>query len=207
MRSRAPNDPAGPVSPQDRDKDLLGRLRAGDRPAADEFVRAHIGQALGIARRFLPDESDALDAVQDAFVSALRAVPEFQGTSRLSTWLYRIVVNSALMKLRKKKRLRERSVEELLPRFEDDGHRANAAPAWRDSPEQLLRDGEIRANVHAKIAELPESYRNVLILRDIQGLSTAETARGLGDSEEAVKTRLHRARQALRRLFEEDLSA
>ncbi|MCO6438464.1 MAG: sigma-70 family RNA polymerase sigma factor [Phycisphaerae bacterium] len=186
---------------------LLERLREGDPVAADEFVRANIQRALAVAGRFLPDETDAFDAVQDAFVSALKAVPDFQGSSRLSTWLHRIVVNAALMKLRKKKRLRERSLEDLLPRFVEDGHRSNTQPAWRGTPEQLLRASEFRTKVHEKIAELPESYRNVLILRDIQGLSTAETALHLDDSEEAVKTRLHRARQALRKLFEEELSA
>src|SRR5690242_13935266 len=96
---------------------LLARLRAGEAAAYDEFVRAHSPRMLAVTRRILNSEEDAKDAVQDAFVSAFRGLPNFEGGSLLSTWLHRIAVNAALMKLRTRKRKPERSIETLLPQY------------------------------------------------------------------------------------------
>jgi len=185
------------------EKAFLAALRAGDDAAYEKLVREHSGRMLAVARRFLPGEDDAADAVQEAFVSAFRAIGNFEGGARISTWLHRIVVNAALMKLRSRRRKPEDSIEELLPLYRDDGHAAHPAASW--SAEKLVQRDQLRALVQEGIARLPETYREVLLLRDIEELDTQETARMLGISSNAVKTRLHRARQALREVLDPSL--
>ena len=109
---------------------LLERLRAGEAAAFERLVREQGGRMLAVARRFLREDEDARDAVQDAFLSAFRSLDSFEGQAKLSTWLHRIVVNAALMKLRARKRRPEESIEELLPRFLEDGHQAEPATPW-----------------------------------------------------------------------------
>ena len=189
------------------DSSLLARLRAGDQDAYTELVTSHSGRLLSVARRMLRDEEDARDVVQQGFLSAFKALPHFNGQSRISTWLHRIVVNAALMKLRSRSRRPEDSIENLLPRFLEDGHHA---VKWNDvtaPAETLLLQGETRARVRAAINRLPESYRTVLMLRDIEELDTEETARILGVTTNAVKIRLHRARQALAGLLAGDIAS
>jgi RNA polymerase sigma-70 factor (ECF subfamily) len=124
----------------------------------------------------------------------------------VSTWLYRVAINAGLMRLRRRKHLAECSVEELLPAFLDDGHRRDPGGAWRPAPDDELERARLRAHVRDKIAELPEAYREPLWLFDIEGHDTAEVARALGLTVGAVKTRLHRARQALRALLHAGLA-
>jgi len=184
---------------------LLERLRRGEEAAYEELVRVHAGRMLAVARRFLHGEEDARDAVQDAFLAAFRSIDRFEGQARLSTWLHRIVVNAALMKLRTRRRKPETSIEELLPTYLEDGHLASPAVEWRKAPQDVLERAELRQLLLEKIHELPEAYRNVLLLRDIEELDTEEAAGVMGISPGAVKTRLHRARQALRGLLEPHL--
>lgn len=184
---------------------LLPRLRSGEETAYEELIRSHGGRMLAVARRFLPVEEDARDAVQEAFISAFRSLDRFEGNARLSTWLHRIVVNAALMKLRTRRRKPEHPIEDLLPGFKEDGHMERPASPWRSHGLDSAERAELRELMDAKIQELPEGYRNVLVLRDIEGLDTQETARLMEISEGAVKTRLHRARQALRGLLEPHL--
>ena len=187
----------------DDESRLLERLRAGDDEAFETLVREQSGRMLAVARRILGNDDDAGDAVQDAFLSAFKALDRFEGGARLSTWLHRITVNAALMKLRSRRRRPERQIEDLLPRFDDTGHVAAGGAGWSGGVASMDAD-ETRARVREKIEELPEDYRIVLILRDIEGLDTKQTATCLEISPAAVKTRLHRARQALRTLLEED---
>jgi RNA polymerase sigma-70 factor (ECF subfamily) len=192
--------PAPPAAPAGAapDADLLRRLKAGDDAAYAEVVRTLGGRMLAVARRFLRDEEAARDAVQDAFLSAFRGIQAFDGESQLATWLHRIVVNASLMKLRTRRRKPEESIEPLLPAFAEDGHHASRpVSAWTPSAEQALLRREARASVRAAIGELPERYRAVLLLRDIEERSTREAADLLGITENALKLRLHRARQAL----------
>jgi len=184
---------------------LIGRLRAGDEAAYEELVRAYGGRLLAVARRFLPSEDDARDALQDAFLNAFRSIDRFEGNAKLSTWLHRIVVNACLMKLRTRRRKPETSIEELLPNWQEDGHAERPASAWRADALESLQRTELRSLVMEKIQLLPDGYRNVLMLRDIEDLDTEETARAMEISPGAVKTRLHRARQALRELLEPHL--
>ena len=184
---------------------LLAGLRAGDDAAYEALLRAYSGRMLAVARRFLPVEDDARDAVQDAFVSAFRGLPSFEGQAQLSTWLHRIVVNASLMKLRTRRRKPEQSIEELLPGYLEDGHLERPASPWRSEDLDPAERAELRDLVMRSIHELPEGHRNVLLLRDIENLDTEEAAQLLGISPGAVKTRLHRARQALRELLEPHL--
>jgi RNA polymerase sigma-70 factor (ECF subfamily) len=188
------------MSPAD-EQSLVARLRAGDEPAFAELVRGNAGRMLAVARRMLCSEEDARDALQDAFLQAFRGIGRFEGGSRLSTWLHRIVVNACLMKLRTRARKPEQSIDELLPKFLDDGHRADPEPAWSAEPSDPVEQRELATLVRASIDRLPDLYRNVLLLRDIEGLSTEETAQLLEVKVETVKVRLHRARQALRTLL------
>jgi RNA polymerase sigma-70 factor (ECF subfamily) len=193
-----------PAAPPDESK-LLERLRDGDEGAYEELVRLHGGRMLSVAKRMLRNEDDARDAVQDAFLSAFRAIDRFEGGSRIGTWLHRIVVNAALMKLRTRRRKPEEPLDPLLPRFLDDGHMERPAQAWAVRSDEALERRELRQLVLDHIADLPETYRTILLLRDVEGLDTEETAEALGISRGAVKTRLHRARQALRELLDPHL--
>ena len=154
-----------------------------------------------VARRIVRNDEDARDVVQEAFLSAFRNINRFAGDSRLSTWLHRIVINTALMKLRTRRRKPEESLEPLLPAFLGDGHHGEKFTAWSERADQALSRKETQAAIRQHIDELPESFRTVLLLRDIEGLSTEETARLLETTPNAVKIRLHRARQALRTLL------
>ena len=186
----------------DLDTVLLPRLRAGDSEAFEALVRSQAPRLLAVSRRLLRNDEDAKDAVQNAFISAFRSLDSFTGASRLSTWLHRIVVNAALMQLRTGRRRPEESIEPLLPAFLEDGHHATTPLPWRESADGALQRREDREFVRACVDKLPESYRSVLILRDIEEVDGQETARLLGLTASAVKVRLHRARQALRTLLE-----
>lgn len=199
------NEPANPNGAAQREASLIEGLRRGDEAAFETLVRDYGPRLLSVAKRVLRKDSDAQDAVQEAFVAVFRNVDRFDGRSRLHTWLHRITVNAALMKLRKLKRLDERSVDELMPSFTLMGHRRGGGPGWGENPQDAAEQLENRELVHEAIAQLPETHRDVLILRDIQEASTDEAASALGVSPGAVKTRLHRARLALRELLDPHL--
>lgn len=190
---------------------LLASLRAGEEDAFERLVRAYGGRLLAVAIRILRNEEDARDAVQSAYLSAFRALDRFEGGCRLSTWLHRIVVNAALMKLRTQRRRPEESIELLLPTYLDDGHHVAQFSPNDLPPDELLEQAESRAMVHGCIAQLPDLYRAILIMRDIEDVSTTEAAEMLGITPNAVKIRLHRARQALltlmRREFKKEEAA
>jgi RNA polymerase sigma-70 factor, ECF subfamily len=184
------------------DAALLARLRAGDNEAYAQLIRSQHRPLFRIARRLLGNDEDARDAVQDAFISAFKSIGTFAATSRLSTWLHRVVINAALMKLRTRRRHPEEEIEKYLPRFQEDGHQVVPSVEWNETAETLLQRSEMRDLVRTAIDQLPETYRTVLLLRDIEELNTEETARMLGITTTAVKLRLHRARQALRTLLD-----
>lgn len=193
---KPPRQPA--PSPDTVESELVDGLRAGEDRAFARLVEAHGGRMLAVARRIAASEEDARDAVQEAFIQAFRKIDSFQGRARLSTWLHRIVVNAALMGRRRGKARPEEPIEPLLPVFLDDGHPTVRFSAWDPDALERLETEEVRAFVRRAILELPESYRNVLWWRDIEEKTTAEVADALGVTENAVKIRLHRARQALR---------
>lgn len=181
---------------------LLLRLRGGDGQAFELMVRRQTPRLLAVTRRMLGNEEDARDAVQEAFFKAFRSLHSFEGNCQLSTWLHRIAVNTSLMRLRSRRRRPEGSIEDLLPRFLEDGHHAAKVEDWSADALALVARREESDFVRGCIDKLPESHRTVLILRDIEELDTEETAQLLGATANAVKVRLHRARQALRSQLE-----
>jgi RNA polymerase sigma-70 factor (ECF subfamily) len=193
----------GAAQPPSEEVQLIERLRAGDEEAFELMVRRYGGRMLSTAQRILRSESDARDAVQEAFLSVFRSIGHFAGEAALGTWLHRIVVNAALMQMRSRRRRGEESIEDLLPRFDENG-------GWADGPmpvpavDDLQESRERMALVRRCVDRLPERYRTVLILRDIEDLDTEHTARMLGATPTAVKVRLHRARQALKTLIERE---
>jgi RNA polymerase sigma-70 factor (ECF subfamily) len=196
--------PVPAAEPADEEQ-LVARLRTGDDLAFATVVRRHGGRLLATARRLLRDDEGARDAVQEAFLAAFSAMDRFDGRARLSTWLHRIVVNCALMRLRRQRRRPEGSIEDLLPRFAEDGHWVAGASQWNSTSDTLLERKECRALVRECIDQLPEKYRTVIMLRDIDELDTQAAADLLATTPNALKIRLHRARQALRTLIERRL--
>jgi RNA polymerase sigma-70 factor (ECF subfamily) len=200
----APNFGAGSLAGDE--ERLLQALRRGDEAAYEELVRAHGGRMLAVTRRLLRSEDDARDAVQDALISAFKGIGRFESGCRLSTWLHRIAVNAALMKIRSRKRVAEESIEAMLPQFRADGHPVEWQPvAWEPGADDEVERDQRAALVRRCISELPDSYRTVIMLREFEEMDTAETAAALGINENTVKIRLHRARQALRTLLDPHL--
>ena len=189
------------ISDEPDEAELVAGLRRGDDDAFELLVRTYGGRLLQVARRFLREE-DACDALQEAFLSAFKSIDRFDGRARVSTWLHRIVVNSALMRLRKQSSQREESLEPLLPTFLEDGHRENPKAPWPENPEEAVGRGQVRDLVRQAIDRLPVGYRSVVLLRDIEELSGEETGKLLGLTPGAVKVRLHRARRALREILD-----
>jgi RNA polymerase sigma-70 factor (ECF subfamily) len=182
----------------------IARLRRGDDAAYEELVRECAPRMLAAARRILGSESDAQDAVQEAFLSAFKALDGFAESSSLSTWLHRIVVNCALMKRRSQRVRPEQSIEALLPQFDEQGAWRGEPMAW-ETPGADMENAETRAIVRACVDELPDTYRQVFLMREIEEMDTQVVAEMLGVTSNAVKVRLHRARQALKTLLEEKL--
>lgn len=183
--------------------ELLAALRSGRESAYETVIRKYGGRLLAVARRMLRNEDDAQDALQEAFMAAFRSLQSFEGNARLSTWLHRITVNACLMRLRTQRRKGEEPIDDLLLRFDDTGHHLVPPSSWSERSDLALDRDETRAHVRACIDRLPETYRMILMLRDIDELDTEETARLLGITANAVKVRLHRARQALRQLLDD----
>lgn len=181
---------------------LLDALRAGREDAFELLVQSYAGRMRATALRILHDPSEADDALQDAFLSAFKSLARFEGRAGLGTWLQRIQINAALMKLRAKKPVEEAEIDELLPRFLGLGIHAEPRSCWGEPPDDPVAREELCTHVRAAIQGLPEKFRIPVLLRDIEGLSNEELANHLGISVNAAKIRVHRGRQALRALLE-----
>lgn len=179
-------------------------IRAGDPAAFEQLVRHDTPRLLSVARRILNNEDDAREAVHQAFIAAYKARAQFQGDAQPSTWLHRIAVNKSLDVLRARQRRSEDAIDDLLPRFLPNGHHTERFAVWPALDAGIDRARQA-AVVRDAIGRLPESFRLVLLLRDIEELSTDEAATALGITPNAVKLRLHRARLALRTLLAERL--
>jgi RNA polymerase sigma-70 factor, ECF subfamily len=175
---------------------FLEKLRVGDSVAFAQLVEANQRNVYNLALRMLNDPQEAEDVLQETFLSAYKALPGFEGRSSLSTWLYRIASNASLMRLRKK-RPETTSIDEPLE-LEEGESLPRQFVDWSSVPEDELLNEESRRMMDEAVAKLPEGLRIVFVLRDIEGLSTQEAGEVLELSEAAVKTRLHRARLALR---------
>ena len=177
----------------------LEALQANDRAEFARLVETYSGMIYRLAEKMLNDSQDAEDVLQETFIKAYRGLSKFDGRSSISTWLYRIAMNEALMMLRKRK-YPTVSIDESL----DDGEETHAPLQiidWRSLPEEELLTAESRSYLNQAVNSLSVNLRVVFLLRDIEGLSTAETSQVLNLSETAVKTRLSRARLRLRELL------
>ena len=181
---------------------LIDRLRGGDAMALEEVMDQFAPRVHRLAYGITRNEADAEEVVQDVFLRLFRKIDAFEGRSALGTWIYRIAVNTALIKRRGKRATLEVLLEDHLPTFKDDGHRegdrAMLLADWSETPEEELLSSETREIVRRLIVGLPERYRVVLLLRDMEELSNEETAEILEETVPSVKSRLHRARMALR---------
>ena len=176
--------------------DFVERLRKGDKEACAICVREHSTNVYNLALKLTRDPAAAEDVLQETFLSAFKAIPRFEGKAQLSTWLYRIAHNAALMRLRKRQ-VQTISLDEPAENEEGVSEPREFAD-WSKNPEQVLLSDEMRRAMDEAIASLSETLKSVFVLRDVNGLSTSQTAEVLGLSEEAVKSRLLRARLALR---------
>jgi RNA polymerase sigma-70 factor (ECF subfamily) len=173
--------------------ELVRRLKEGDGPAYEEFVGTHGTRALGVARRLLGDGPDAEDAVQDAFLSAWKAMDQFDGRATLSTWLHRITVNAAIARLKSRTRRKETSMDAPGPDPSGD----DIGGDFADPRPDPIVQADLARIVWGGIQELPDEERAVLVLRDVEEFPSKDVATALGISDAAVRQRLHRARQSL----------
>jgi RNA polymerase sigma-70 factor (ECF subfamily) len=192
--------PAPSPSINDDDGALIGGLQRGDDAAYATLVNRHGDYLYRVALRVTRNETEAGEAVQEAFISTFRSIGNFEGRSSLKTWLHRLTVNAALMRRRSAARKNEVSIEELASEVDIE----RWEPEWdfAESSESLLMRQGVRDAVNAAMEKLPEQYRILIILRDIEGYDTREVAAMLNDNEGNVKVRLHRARSALKKLLE-----
>jgi RNA polymerase sigma-70 factor (ECF subfamily) len=177
-------------------------LQKNGNPDAEQLVRENIAWMLTLAERILGDRGLAEDTVQEAFMDAFRGLKNFEGRSSLKTWLRRITINAAISKLRQLKRLAEQPIDEYLPEFDRYDCRVEMPWTYLATLEEVLENDDLRAQVIECIDTLPDSYRIVLQLRDIEGYDTNEVAELLAITDSNVKVRLHRARAALKKLLE-----
>lgn len=174
------------------DDDVVGRVRAGEIALFEILMRRHNQRVYRAARAILKDDSEAEDVMQDAYVKAYAHLDQFAGRASFATWLTKIAVYEALARIR-----RRRQVEEPEA-FSADGDPMAKLTSTAPGPEQQAFAGELRVLVEATVDALPQSYRVVFMLREIEGMTTAETAESLGLNQDTVKTRLHRAKALLR---------
>jgi len=178
------------------DEEVVARVLAGETALFEVIMRRHNQRLYRTVRAILGGDADAEDAMQDAYVQAYRNLAQFEGRSSLATWLTRIAVNQCLSRLRKHRHIYpiDTELETKMTEKMDDG---------RPGPEKQMLNREVRHVLELAIEQMPARYRSVLILRDVEGLSTAEAAESLGMSVEAVKVNLHRGRTYLRKALEQ----
>jgi len=193
------------------DRNLLARAATGDVEALETLMTRYSTRVYRLAYGITRSAPDAEEVVQDVFLQIVNKGAGFEGRAALSSWIYRITTNLSLNKRRGKRRELETSLDELLPTFLPDGHRAGEraflVADWSEMPDRALLSGEARRVLEAAIDRLPEHYRAVLVLRDVEELSNEEVAQIVGDTVPAVKTRLHRARMVLREQLTRHLRA
>jgi RNA polymerase sigma-70 factor (ECF subfamily) len=195
LRSFAAVEPLVESPATAAERQLVERAQGGDREAFEELVRRHADRLYAVVLRFVADGEEAEEVTQEAFLRAWRSIDRFQGRSLFFTWLYRIGINEA--KRRAERRPPAGSVTPLEDSPLDD------APDWSEAPELRAEQGDLRRVLERAVRALPVEYRAPLILRDVEGLSTQEAAEVMELGEAAFKSRLHRARLAVRRALDE----
>jgi RNA polymerase sigma-70 factor, ECF subfamily len=181
---------------------LFDQLRAGDAAALEPLMNRFASRVYRVATGICGSSADAEEVVQDVFLTLFRKAGSFEGRAALGTWLYRIAVNMSLNKRRGKRAEVEEPLEDLLPTYREDGHRQGdrsfLLADWSSLPDEALLSKEGREVIRAAVDRLPQHYRAVLLLRDVEEMSSEEVSEILGESVASVKSRLHRARMALR---------
>jgi RNA polymerase sigma-70 factor (ECF subfamily) len=183
----------------DRDADLIEALRVGDPAAAERLVSMFGDRAYRLAIGITGNQQDAEEAVQDAFWNVIRKIDTFRGDAALGSWIYRITANAALQRRRRGARRRDEiSLDEILPSFHEDGSHADPIVDWSTELDDPAVQNELRSVLTSALEELPDHYRAVIILHDVEGLSMAEVADCLDITVPTAKARAHRARLLLR---------
>ena len=182
------------MSLQMSDEDLVRSVRGGNQACFEVLMRRYNQRLYRVARSIIHNDDEAEDVMQQAYINAYLHLGQFEDRAKFSTWLTRITIHEALSRVRKAGRLvrlddRGEGVESVTDRITSPGQ----------DPEQAAYSGELAREIEGAVAELPDAFRGVFMLRDVEGLSTLETAECLGLNEDTVKTRLHRARAMLRR--------
>jgi RNA polymerase sigma-70 factor (ECF subfamily) len=184
------------------DEELVAAVVGGDSTAFEPLVRRYTDRVFRLARGFVKTDHEAEDIVQETFLNVFRSIDRFQGNAQFGSWIYRITVNTALMRLRYRRRRPEASLDDIGEGSDDRGH--HDAPMLVDvrTAHDDVDRSQVAARIQNAVDELDEMYRVVFVMRDIDGLSILETAEALGLTEAAVKSRLHRARLQLRAALE-----
>ena len=190
------------------DQALLDRCRAGDELAFRELFDRHARDAFVLARRIVGSDHAAEDVVQDAFLKAWRSLERFRGGSAFYTWLYRIVYNVAIDRIRKTKRARTVDYDDTIGRAEEVDGAAQLLPARTDGdPAKMLRRRELKEQMEAALSMLSEPHRAVIVLREVRGLTYEEIAEVVGCPKGTVMSRLHHARRKMQELLRPDVDA
>ena len=184
------------VQPEEPDAALVARVAHRDHAAFETLMRRHNGRLFRVARAILKDDAEAEDAVQDAYLEAFRHIGDYRGDAQVSTWLTRIAINQALMRLRRHKR--ERQVLQFPGGTGAPADEAAIMDRKTESPASATLRAEIRKMVERRIDELPAAFRTVFVMRDVEEMTVQETADCLGVPAATVRTRLFRARGLLR---------
>ncbi len=181
------------------DRTLLARAQGGDMSAFESLVDRHEEKVYGLALRMMRSEADAAEITQDTFLSAYQHLAEFRGEAAFGSWVHRIAANNALMRLRRQRVLDIVSDDLAGPEFTDRGSLAEVPESdWTRRADDKILDEELGRAIQEATDALPEGYREVFLLKDVEGLSYEEISEMVGISVPAVKSRLHRARLALR---------
>jgi RNA polymerase sigma-70 factor (ECF subfamily) len=178
--------------------DKTTKVPSGPPLTPEKVFRDYAPRVYNLARRMLNNDADAEDVTQDVLLQVVRKLGSFRGESEFPTWLHRVTVNMALAHRNKRSHRQEREVHDPLDHSFDDGHHAGHVRPWSVAPDQPVLDRETRELIEKAIRELPEIYRDVYVLADVEGLPNAEIGDLLGLSLPAVKSRLHRGRLLMR---------
>lgn len=190
-----------------QDRQLIRRLQAGDEAAVQQLAERYSGRIFQLALRYMRNREDAEEVTQDVLMKVCRKVEAFRGESALSSWIYRITFNTAMSRLRSTRLARAADQERERLESSRRGDLPNSSPAqradWSHMPDELLLRAQLRQAVETAIAGLPDIYREPVVLRDIQGLTTEEASTRLNLKDQTLKSRLHRGRMMLRERLEE----
>lgn len=197
-REEAPPVRTGVAGLRKEEEALLGEIRKASPAAVEELFDRYHAKVYGLAKSILKNESDAEEVVQDVFLTVVRKADLFRGQSALYSWIYRICVNTCLMRIRRQRWNGTVPIEDYLPVFTTEGTHANPAGDWSREVERRMLQKELGRMIEKYTQTLPEKYRSVFELCDVQGFSYEETAQIMGLSIPAVKSRLHRTRLFLR---------